>query len=145
MQMGHVTPGAPAVYRHQSECAGLPVNVLSLRSGASPMEFRPWSLPRHDATWAVADYQFTQRCWLGSMVLKMVKVLKVLNISRAGRDSIFTFTRTGLEHPEPAAPGDVLLRGRDALGLARRIEGGQADPAGGGFPAQLARGTRSGR
>jgi hypothetical protein len=72
----------------------------------------------------------------GSKVLKMIKVIKMMNVSGAGWGIIFTLVLSaGRQSPEPAAPDQALLGVGDALGLACRVEGVLADPFGGGLPA----------
>jgi hypothetical protein len=71
---------------------------------------------------------------------KSANLANLANISGAGRGGIFS---SGLERPEPAAVDYAFLGHRDALGLARRVEGILADAAG-GFRAQLAGGAGSG-
>jgi hypothetical protein len=59
----------------------------------------------------------------GSKVLKMLKVLKVLNFWGVGWSTIFEFTfiDTAAKGPDPAALGCPLLGEGDALGFAGRI------------------------
>src|SRR5688500_12385703 len=71
-----------------------------------------------------------------------MNLIKVMNFSGAAqsRSCKFTGTRRGLHRPEPAVVHSAFFGQRNALGLARRIEGILAEASVGGSRAQPPRG-----